>query len=508
MKPNIKKLSFFIIIYLIFNSLLFFYFQNDKNNRTKIYFQQKVDKLFSEFRATQNSYKVLSSFVYDNINQKNDILKLIYRLSKSNIKESIPIRKKLIEKLNTFYKLLNRYNIYYVTFYFPNGEVFLRMHKPYKYGDNIYKNHRSLSFLKSSATQNIETITGITYRYPIFYKDILIANMKTSISFNVLKQELTKLFNSDYEYIINKNFISNASLQSGKKLFIQSDIDKNFFYEENSLKKDRSRINNQTIHQINLLLKDKIKDKLDLQKSFALSVKLNGKYYVVTFLTISPEIKNSPNIGYLISYEQDNTYEIFNSIFIQNLFFGNVITILILIFIYYVLNVNEKLKLIAATDKLTHLFNRNKFYEIANSEMERAKRYKRPLSIVMFDIDHFKRINDTYGHNIGDYVLKTLSKIIKENIRKNDWAFRWGGEEFIVIAPETDLEDAVKLAEKLREAVEKYDFDKVHRVTISIGVANYKEDIDKNNIDSLVNRADEALYRAKEGGRNRVEVAD
>lgn len=502
---NIKKILIFITIYIIFNSLLIFYLQEDKNSRIEIFFQQKVDKLFSEFRATQNSYKMLTAFVYDDINQQKDILKLIYNLSKSNTKKQLIIRKTLLEKLNGFYTILKKFNIFYVTFYYPNGKVFLRMHKPYKYGDNIYKKNNSISFLNRKNFSNI--VTGIIYNYPIFYNSKLIANVQTSISFNVLKQELTKLFNSDYEYIIKKDFISNFSLRSGQKVFIQSDISNNFFYEENSLKQARSRIKSQTIHQINMLLRDKIKNRLDLKKSFAVSVKLNGKYYVVTFLAISPNAQYSPNIGYLISYKKDNTYEIFGSIFIQNLFFGNIIIILILIFIYYVLQMNDKLKLIASTDKLTKLLNRNKFYEITNNEIDRAKRYKRPLSVVMFDIDHFKRINDTFGHNIGDYVLKTLSKIIKENIRKQDWAFRWGGEEFIVLLPETDIDGAYIAAEKLREAVEEYIFDKVGRVTISLGVATYNEEIDKNNIESFINRVDEALYKAKESGRNKVVIA-
>ncbi len=498
---NIKKVSIFVLIYIFLNSLLIFYFQKDKNDRVKIYFKQKVDKLYSEFMATQNSYKMLSSFVYDNINQQRDIIELIYKLSKSNNKEKI--RKNLFKKLNIFYQLLKKYSIYYVTFYYPDGKVFLRMHKPYKYGDYIYKENGSI-FTKTFS----QSTTGIIYNFPIFYNSKLIALMQTSISNTVLKMELTKLFHRDYEYTINKNFISNSSLKSGKKLFIQSDINSNFFYEENSLNKNRLNIDNQTIHEINRLIKTKIKDKLKEHRSFAISTKYGGEWYVVTFLALYSNFKHKSNIGYLISYEKDSTYEILNSNFIYNLLFGNIIIILVLSFIYYVLHINEKLRLIAVTDKLTGLLNRNKFYEIANSELERSQRYKRPLSIIMFDIDHFKKINDTFGHGIGDYVLKTLSKIIKNSIRKSDYLFRWGGEEFIILATETNTDQAKTLAEKIRDAIEKYNFDKVHKVTISLGVASYNEEIDKNSIDSLINRADEALYKAKESGRNRVEIAN
>lgn len=509
MKKNIIKLLIFAFIYLLSNFLLFYYFQNDKNERISIYFNQKVEKLFSEYKATKNGFKMLSDFVYDSINEREDILSLIDKLKHSNKKtEKQNIRKELYNKLQNFYRLLKKYKIYYMTLYFPDGKVFLRMHQPYKFGDFLYINskNKNINFLKNGLNFS-EIETGIIYNYPLFYKNRLIAHIKTSISYDILKQELTKLFNSDYEYILKKDFISNSALRTGQKLFIQSDINENYFYEESSIKRDRSRVTNQTIHKINLILKDKIRDRLTLEKNFAEAVKIGDKYYIVTFLTISPLQKNSHNIGYLISYEQDDTFEVFNSIFLHNIILGNIIIILILSFIYYVLKINEKLKLLAATDKLTGLFNRNKFYEIANLEVERSKRYKRPLSLIIFDIDYFKRINDKYGHNVGDYVLKKLSKIVKDSIRKSDFLFRWGGEEFIVLAPETDINGAEKLAEKLRKAVEDFEFDTIKYVTISLGVAQYNDKKDKD-IDSLINRADKALYVSKESGRNCVTVED
>ena len=135
-----------------------------------------------------------------------------------------------------------------------------------------------------------------------------------------------------------------------------------------------------------------------------------------------------------------------------------------------------------------------------NEEILKAKRYNTPLSIIYFDIDHFKQINDTYGHKKGDFILKEVSKIILQNIRKTDIFGRWGGEEFIIILPFTDLENALILAEKLRKKIEEHDFDGIN-ITISFGVTELKID---DNADTLINRADEALYKAKNKGRNRV----
>ncbi len=157
---------------------------------------------------------------------------------------------------------------------------------------------------------------------------------------------------------------------------------------------------------------------------------------------------------------------------------------------------------LATKDMLTGAFNRWKFLEDFSYEFDRAKRFGLPLSLIMFDIDFFKKVNDTYGHDAGDMVLRKIANIMKENIRRIDKLVRWGGEEFIIFAPNTDLEGSVYLAEKLRLKIEAADFGKVGSVTVSFGVVKMKT---SDTIDGLLKRVDEALYKAKEKGRNRVE---
>lgn len=163
----------------------------------------------------------------------------------------------------------------------------------------------------------------------------------------------------------------------------------------------------------------------------------------------------------------------------------------------------EELKRLASTDKLTEAYNRTKFNEIIGREIERVKRYNHPLSVIIFDIDHFKNVNDRYGHSAGDYVLRTIADIVRENIRKIDYFVRWGGEEFMIISLETSLKEAYTLAERIRETIETYTFNDVGKVTVSLGVTEFKED---DTEDSLIKRADDAMYEAKKKGKNRVEV--
>jgi len=155
----------------------------------------------------------------------------------------------------------------------------------------------------------------------------------------------------------------------------------------------------------------------------------------------------------------------------------------------------------AVTDPLTGAYNRARFDERLAEELDRVDRHKTSLTLILLDIDHFKKVNDTYGHPAGDHVLTELATIVRERLRSIDLFARWGGEEFAVLAPDTDDEGANHLAEKIRFAVEQHDFGEVGRVTVSMGVAGYRSG---ESAGQLLRRVDIALYQAKEAGRNRV----
>lgn len=163
----------------------------------------------------------------------------------------------------------------------------------------------------------------------------------------------------------------------------------------------------------------------------------------------------------------------------------------------------ERVRQMAYVDGLTGMFNRRFFELRILEEIERAQRYKHPMSIIMVDIDNFKKLNDEFGHLLGDEVLRQVGGIFAQQLRKVDTACRYGGEEFVVIAPETSSAAATSMAEKLRKAVEAYPFTGVPRpVTISAGIATYPEG--GQTRDHLVRVADEALYACKQAGRNKV----
>ncbi|MEC9318687.1 MAG: GGDEF domain-containing protein, partial [Pseudomonadota bacterium] len=165
---------------------------------------------------------------------------------------------------------------------------------------------------------------------------------------------------------------------------------------------------------------------------------------------------------------------------------------------------NERLEHLVHTDALTQVWNRYHMEQTLEEEVKRCERHGRNLSVILLDIDHFKRVNDDYGHDVGDNVLKLISEALDKWLRSSDVFGRWGGEEFLIIAPETDLESAGLLAERLRRRLANLQFDKVGQVTASFGVAELSRSESRN---SLVKRADNALYQVKESGRNSVEVS-
>ena len=168
----------------------------------------------------------------------------------------------------------------------------------------------------------------------------------------------------------------------------------------------------------------------------------------------------------------------------------------------------KRLEIMAITDSLTGLYNRRHLETILKEEFKRTFRYKTPLTCMMIDIDHFKTVNDAFGHHAGDAVLKETAKIITENAREIDTVARWGGEEFIIIFPQTKKEEALQAASRILRIISEYNFPDIpgERITVSIGITSIPNpSLSIDTEEKLIQTADCALYEAKRKGRNRIE---
>jgi len=176
---------------------------------------------------------------------------------------------------------------------------------------------------------------------------------------------------------------------------------------------------------------------------------------------------------------------------------------------YKLEKLNDELKDLSNRDPMTHLYNRRYFSEISDKILSLSMRNGTDLSIIILDIDKFKNINDTYGHGVGDKVIISLANNLEKNIRESDVVARFGGEEFVILLNNTNLENSVLIAEKIRkkiEDIEIIDGDNILKFTASFGVAKYEDTLDSEKIEHTLKRADNALYIAKENGRNQVMV--
>ncbi len=214
--------------------------------------------------------------------------------------------------------------------------------------------------------------------------------------------------------------------------------------------------------------------------------------YVDTYETLSDKTFQTLKGGVFFCYNKDNYDSLKRISFI-------------LPHILLVINnsiLHKKIVEMSITDELTSLYNRRKILEILRMEMDRAKRYDYELALIIADIDFFKKINDTFGHNMGDTVLRKVALILRNSIRKVDYVGRFGGEEFIIISPETSIQNAILLAERIRKIFNSFIIEGLNApVTLSFGISTYSKDKD---LDKFINEADIALYEAKKNGRNQV----
>ena len=216
-----------------------------------------------------------------------------------------------------------------------------------------------------------------------------------------------------------------------------------------------------------------------------------------------------PEFGWLLIVEEGNSEgsERLTRTFIINLFVAVVITFIVILTANLTVGgYQRKLEEMASQDKLTGALNRQVFDGILRQSMSLARRKGQKLSLVIFDLDHFKKINDNYGHLAGDEVLRSVADTVRELLRESDVMCRWGGEEFFLLFPDCGLEEAQRIAEKMRKEIEECFFsfaNKTIRITASFGVAEYEPGEDDTG---LINRADQALLAAKSSGRNRVEL--
>jgi len=453
----------------------------------------------------------VSKIFYDLKVNKPKVIDIMYKASKEKDKLKLAeLREELLEELSSTYEYMHKFGVRQLHFQLPNVVSFLRFHKPSRFGDSLVGIRETLEYVNEnrtpiSAFEEGRIFNGFRNVYPIYKDNEFVGTVEISFSFSAMQDVLSKIDSSTYLFMVNKNIVDTKVFSSEKSNYVSSEF-KDYYYDKKSLK-DTTQIGLKEIAIINDDIIGDVKQKLKNGELFSIQYKnkdlYDGHSVVVSFSPV-PNLNNKI-VAYVVYY----SFSDFVDIIIKNmylLFIALTMIAIILTALFTLVLFNERKKQkavhdLVVHDALTKIYNRHGVNEVLNQKLEEFNRDKKDLSIIFFDIDFFKNVNDTYGHDMGDYVLENIAKLVSKEIRSSDIFARWGGEEFIIFLPNTKIENAKNIAEKLRKIIEEHAFSSIKKVTCSFGVTQLREEDTKA---SFLKRVDVLLYKAKNSGRNCV----
>jgi diguanylate cyclase (GGDEF)-like protein len=505
MKKKIILMSAMIFIVIFLLEILFF--QNLYQRQVESYQEERFESLDFQTSLIFDTYKSFSDYLFEKVIQNDEVLSIMDEALNGNETVRNSKRTELYNLLLEDYELMKDYNIRQLHFHFPDTASFLRMHSLDKYGDILedarysvwYTNHYKE---ESSGFEEGRIYNGFRFVYPLQFEEKSIGSVELSVSLSSIINDLTAIYEEqDFVMVIDKEVVDVKVFEDQMDNYEVSYISDDFYIDvdlENSIT-SRNIIPQDELEVFFSPLTDIETERLTNYNNFFKQIEYNGKKYEVAFFPYK-NIEGIP-VLYFINIQENNELGIIYSRFVFNAILGSLSTLLVIAFIAVAAMSRTKMRELSETDELTNIFNRRKFNKTIANQISKFKNDNHIFSLILMDIDHFKNINDTYGHPVGDEVLKSLSHIVQNEIRKDDIFARYGGEEFIVLLKNIKIEAARKKAEIIRKIVENHTFETVGHITISLGVACYEKG---KNVDTFLSNVDQALYQAKENGRNQT----
>ncbi len=516
MKISRITYALFIIPLLtaLFFSLIYFFQTYQMNDKKEIYFSNKLQQANMQLHSYENAYKLLSQNIYENIIHRTEIISIIKKANYAIDPDELAIlRQELYQELLPLYNNLKTLNIRQLHFHLQGNTSFLRFHRPEKFGDSLIGVRYSIDKVNRTKVpvhgfEEGRIYDGFRNVYPVISNGRIVGTVEISYSFAAIRDEAQKIYPAYHDFILKKEVRDTKVDEKEWNNYIPSTLSSKYLIDKSIPSNNAyEHIQQETIQSINDDIAVQAHNRLDEQRPFVLHSHFNDENYLVTFIPIS-NIENK-QVAYFISYQKDAFLALMQEDYIFQLGVAFIISLLFsLLLVMFFLSIKRSADIqqeLATTDPLTNIANRNKLNLVMSTSIHTALRYDLPLSVIFFDIDHFKKINDKLGHDTGDDILIELSDLVSKQIRLSDLLARWGGEEFMIILPETDSTQAAILAEKLRAMIDERFFGVSIHVTCSFGVTQLHKEDDEH---TLFKRVDVALYSAKERGRNRVITID
>ena len=473
------------------------------------YLQVQSQLLYDKYTVLHKYLKIMSHDIYSMYENNPRLIKLLTQANKQSKEARKKTRKEVYKLLIKNYRRLENMGISQVHFHLPNNHSFLRMYAPQRYGDDLTALRKSVVLANKTLkpTEGMEAcpyLLGYRFVYPLFNKNKEhIGSVEISYSTQMIFKNLIEDFTYDNHLLISKSVADNTIV--GKQYgynYMSTWETPDYYIEEHTHKKLKDKLFYKQLGTTKL--KKILKEKFKTQKPFAVSVEYNYQQIVLNFLPL-PSVSNIKNIAYIVTYKVS---PYLSRVTVQttyiSLLFTAVILLLYIFFIYIVLN-REKLKELALYDPLTRLPNRTLFQIELENEILHAKRYNYKLALMFIDLDGFKEVNDTFGHHIGDELLKEVAQRMQASIRQVDLSARLSGDEFTIVLSHTkDTKEAIMVAKSILKNINKEIVIQNNAIKIgaSIGIAIYP--VDAGTIHQLLLKADRAMYTAKENGKNQI----
>ena len=494
------KLTFVGVFFVIATSVILM-FHSYKSKKLNSFLDLQTKEAKNRYEGISLFQKDTSSFIFKYLINEPQVIDIFKYAYKANKREKAILSDKLYKYLEQTYIELNEYNIEQLHFYLPNNDSFLRFHKPSEFGDNLTKKRVTIAYTNKykvyvGGFEEGKLFDGYRFIFPLFDEDKKhIGSVELSYSIKSFKNIYQRAFkNISLDILLDKKIVENKELNNNEI----SVLNDQFMHQKSMILSGRVKHLNKSIKDI-----EKVKIKMKKYENFSIAIEHQKDKEVVSFIAISSPISKK-HVAYAVSFEKSDYLGYFYEEKNREMKYILFVVFLLTLVLYFVVKFNKELEKKVYLDSMMQIYNR-RFFEVYLSEsFKKQKRYATNLSLVMLDVDNFKKINDTYGHDVGDKALRALAKVVKEHTRQTDVFVRWGGEEFMLLL-DVNLLDAQRVAENLRLSIQKYtkDNEGLPEFTCSFGVISLEGIISLNQ---AFKEVDAKLYEAKETGRNKVVV--
>ncbi len=509
----LKKFYRHFLLFVILSVSGWFLINQIETDKKEQYLNMQAELLETKYKTNYKYFKIMSKDIYSIYTDNKKIADILTQAAKTSKQQQSYLRSKLYKLLEKRYVRLKRMGVNQIQFVLAENTSFLRMSKPKLFGDNLTDVRYTISHTNETKkfTEGFEigrTVHGFRFVYPLFNaQKHYIGCIDISFSSQKMIENILDNYINDAHFLLSKTMLEKYSWKKEQQVYFEQNWEMPGFLIEKATHTTAGDINlYKQIKDYDLV--QQIAQKSKSKKAFAISSTYNYESIVLSFVPVK-EVIDDKIAAYIVTYiESDYLDNILLEEFYLKILFYAILFLLFVFGIYVIIN-KEKLKEMAHYDTLTKLPNRLSFYISFEHEINRAKRYRNKLGVLFIDLDGFKKVNDTYGHTVGDKLLIEVANRLVISVRTTDIVARLAGDEFTIILTDLKLNhEALGVAKKIiRELNKDFVIDNtVINVGASVGVAIYPEH--GADIDTLVQNADTMMYEAKNSGKNIAVVYD